>query len=93
MILEKLKPMTDEECQAASGGFIQFLMGAMLAGLVIPVIKNLWNSASGSIKLPGGLESKWDNTKDDSKDLIKIKDEFNRFQEKFAHLIPPFYEF
>lgn len=93
MILENLKPMTDKECQAVSGGFIQFLMGAMLAGMAIPVIKNLWNSVSGSIKLPGGIESKWDSTQDDSKELRKIKDELNKFQEKFAHVIPPFYEF
>ncbi|WP_342253521.1 hypothetical protein [Spiroplasma endosymbiont of Zeiraphera isertana] len=93
MILEDLEPMTDQECQAVSGGFAQFLMGAMLAGIEIPVIKNLWNSVSGSIKLPGGIESKWDSSKDDSKDLTKIKDEFNKFQEKLTHLIPPFYEF
>lgn len=85
--------MTDQECQAVSGGFIQFLMGAMLMGITVPVIKNLWNSVSGSIKLPGGIESKWDSSKDDSKDLAKIKDEFHKFQEKFTHLIPPFYEF
>lgn len=91
MILENLKPMTDQECQAVSGGFIKFLMGAMLVGIAVPVIKNLWNSISGSIKLPGGIESKWDSSKDDSKDLAKIKEEFNKFQEKFAHLIPPFY--
>lgn len=93
MILENLKPMTDQECQAVSGGFIQFLMGAMLVGIAVPVIKNLWNSISGSIKLPGGIESKWDSSKDDSKDLAKVKEEFNKFQEKVTHLIPPFYEF
>ncbi|MBP1527411.1 UPF0758 domain-containing protein [Spiroplasma endosymbiont of Dactylopius coccus] len=93
MILEDLEPMTDQECQAVSGGFAQFLMGAMLAGIAIPVIKNLWNSVSGSIKLPGGIESKWDSSKDDSKDLTKIKDEFNKFQEKLTHLIPPFMNF
>lgn len=93
MTLENLKPMTDEQCQAVSGGFIQFLMGAMLVGIAVPVIKNLWNSVSGSIKLPGGIESKWDSSKNDSKELAKIKGEFNKFQEKFEHLIPPFYEF
>ncbi|WJG69675.1 DNA repair protein RadC [Spiroplasma ixodetis Y32] len=56
-------------------------------------VKNLWNSVSGSIKLPGGIESKWDSSKDDSKDLAKIKDEFNKFQEKLTHLIPPFINF
>ncbi|WJG69677.1 hypothetical protein [Spiroplasma ixodetis] len=40
MILEDLEPMTNQECQAVSGGFAQFLMGAMLAGIAIPVIKN-----------------------------------------------------
>lgn len=93
MILENLKPMTDEECQTVSGGFIQFLMGAMLVGMAIPVIKNLWNSVSGSIKLPGGIEGKWDSAKVDSKELTKIKTELNKFEEKFEHLVPPFYEF
>lgn len=93
MILEDLEPMTDQECQAVGGWFCSILMGAMLAGIAIPVIKNLWNNVSGSIKLPGGIESKWDSSKDDSKDLAKIKDEFNKFQEKLTHLIPPFMNF
>ncbi|WP_338978999.1 MULTISPECIES: hypothetical protein [unclassified Spiroplasma] len=58
MILEDLEPMTDQECQAVSGNFPQFLMGAMLAGISIPVIKNLWNSVSGSIKLPDSFYCK-----------------------------------
>lgn len=93
MELTNLTPMTDEECQNENGGFLQLLFGGLLAMFAVPVVKSLWNSVSGSIKLPGGIESKWDNSKDDSKEIKAFKDDFDKFTKQFGHLIPPFYEF
>lgn len=93
MELTNLTPMADEECQNENGGFLQLLFGWLLAMFAVPTVKSLWNSVSGSIKLPGGIESKWDNSKDDSKEVKAFKDNFDKFTKQFGHLIPPFYEF
>lgn len=93
MELTNLTPMTDEECQNENGGFLQLLLVGLIAMFAIPVVKSLWNSVSGSIKLPGGIESKWDNTKNDSKEIKAFKEDFDKFTKQFGHLIPPFYEF
>ena len=93
MNLDNFKPMTEEQCQQVNGGFSQFLLGAMMVGLCVPIIKNLFTSISGSFKIPGVIEGKWDKPEIDTKEIKKLQTELSKIKEQFSHFMPPFYEF
>ena len=93
-----MRLLSDTECQEITGGFFPalFLAGTITA-ITIPVAKSIWNSTSGSIKLPSGIEAKWEDktasSLTDNKDMLVLKKAFNKLEQNVSHLIPPFYEF